>query len=160
MAHLLSAGSRIPEFILRDQDGNEVRSRELIGEKILVIYFYPKDFTPGCTREACSFRDNLQEFVEAGARVVGISSDSVATHQKFAQSCSLNYQLLSDPDRSVHQQFGIPTSFFGLLSGRVTFVIDLEGVIGHVFESQFQPLKHVSSSLDMVRELQKKVEKG
>jgi len=143
----------IPEFTLQDQNGNEVQSRHLIGDKILIIYFYPKDFTPGCIREACSFRDNFEDFLAAGARVVGISADSVATHQKFASHYNLNYQLLSDPDKSVHHQFGIPSSFFGLLSGRVTFVIDLEGAIRYVFDSQFQPLKHVSKSLMVVKEL-------
>jgi len=154
LAHILTAGNPIPEFSLKDQDGREVRSRDLIGDIILIFYFYPKDFTPGCIREACSFRDNFQEFIDAGARVIGISADSVGTYQKFARSFGLNYSLLSDPDRSVHVQFGIPTSFFGLLSGRVTFVIDLKGVITHVFESQFQPLKHVSSSLKVMKELQ------
>ena len=108
----------------------------------------------GCIREACSFRDNMEKFVDSGARVVGISADSVGTHRKFAKSFNLDYLLLSDPDRVVHQKFGISSSFFGLLSGRVTFVVGLDGVVKFALESQFQPLKHVYNSLKAVKELQ------
>ena len=150
---MLATGDKMPEFVLKDQDGNEVRGSELIGDKILIIYFYPKDFTPGCVKEACSFRDNMEKFVESGARVVGISSDSVGTHSKFAKRFNLDYLLLSDPKKAAHQKFGISSSFFGLLSGRVTFVVGLDGVIKFALESQFQPLKHVSNALKAVQEL-------
>ncbi len=150
---MLATGDVMPEFTLKDQEGHEVNGHALIGDKILIIYFYPKDFTPGCIREACSFRDNMEKFVDSGARVVGISADSVGTHRKFAKSFNLDYLLLSDPDRVVHQKFGIPSSFFGLLSGRVTFVVGLDGVVKFALESQFQPLKHVYNSLKAVKEL-------
>jgi peroxiredoxin Q/BCP len=120
-----------------------------------VIYFYPKDDTPGCTKEACSFRDNYQEFTDAGVTVIGISADDVESHKKFADKYNLPYTLLSDTDNKVRKLFGVKGDLFGLIPGRVTFVVDKNGVIRHVFNSQMNAEKHITESLAAIEELDK-----
>jgi peroxiredoxin Q/BCP len=147
----IEVGSKIPEFTLKDQDGKSVNINDLIGTKNLVIYFYPKDDTPGCTKEACSFRDQFAEFSELGAEVIGISSDSVKKHKSFAEKHRLPYTLLSDVDKKVRKAFGVPTDFLGLLPGRVTYIVDKKGIVRHVFNSQFNAEKHVSEALEVLK---------
>jgi thioredoxin-dependent peroxiredoxin len=142
----LSVGSKAPEFTLNNQDGKPVSLADFRGQKSVVVYFYPKDDTPGCTAEACSFRDQFTEFSDAGAEVIGISSDSEASHKKFADKHRLPFTLLSDRGGKVRTAFGVPATF-GLLPGRVTFVIDKEGVVRHAFNSQINATKHVAESL-------------
>ncbi|GGD43879.1 peroxiredoxin [Muriicola marianensis] len=125
----LKIGDRIPEFSLTDQDGNTFNTADLIGKKPLVIFFYPKDNTPGCTKEACSFRDSYQEFTERGAEVIGISADSEFSHRKFASMYNLPFILLSDPKNKVRRLFKVEKSLFNLLPGRETFVVDKEGFV-------------------------------
>jgi thioredoxin-dependent peroxiredoxin len=146
----LSVGTKAPEFTLNNQDGKPVSLADFRGQKSVVVYFYPKDDTPGCTAEACSFRDQFTEFSDAGAEVIGISSDSEASHKKFAEKHKLPFTLLSDRGGKVRTAFGVPATF-GLLPGRVTFVIDKEGVVRHAFNSQINATKHVAESLAVLK---------
>jgi peroxiredoxin Q/BCP len=152
----IEVGSKIPSFALLDQDGNLFDINEIVGKKNLVIYFYPKDDTPGCTKEACSFRDQFEVFRDAGAEVIGISSDSVKSHKNFALKHRLQFQLLSDVDKTVRKAFGVPTDFLGLLPGRVTYIVDKAGVVQNVFNSQFNADKHVEEALRVLKNLEKK----
>ncbi|KFC58857.1 alkyl hydroperoxide reductase [Flavobacterium gilvum] len=131
----LKVGDKIPHFKAKDTSGNDFDSLAIIGQKPLVIYFYPKDNTPGCTVQACSFRDQYEDFKDLGAEVIGISSDSVASHQKFTQQYKLPFLLLSDSDKKIRNLFGVPSGLFGLLPGRVTYVADKAGTIIMVFDS-------------------------
>ena len=148
----LKVGDKIPNFTAKDTNGNDFDSQELIGRKPLVIYFYPKDNTPGCTVQACSFRDQYEDFKDLGAEVIGISSDSVVSHQKFTQQYQLPFILLSDSDKKIKKLFGVPSSLFGLLPGRVTYVADKTGTIIMVFDSRKAKL-HIPKALEAIREL-------
>lgn len=149
----IKKGSKIPHFILPDQNGNDFDIDQSPGKKNMVIYFYPKDDTPGCTKEACSFRDQFEDFKDAGAEVIGISGDSVESHKQFAQKHNLPYTLLSDSNNKVRKLFGVPSDFLGLLPGRVTYIVDKEGVVQHVFNSQFNAEKHVKEALKVLEKL-------
>jgi peroxiredoxin Q/BCP len=129
-----------------------VSLKDFVGSKIIVLYFYPKDFSRGCTAEACTFRDSYDVFVEAGAQVIGISSQSVDSHNRFAILNKLPFILLSDEGGKVRELYGVPSSF-GLLPGRVTYIIDKKGIIRHVFSSQLNPTKHVEEALRIVKEI-------
>jgi len=118
----------------------------------VVLYFYPKDDTPGCTKEACSFRDQYQDFQDAGAEVIGVSSDAEASHEKFAAKHRLPFVLLADRSGVVRKQYGVPATL-GLLPGRVTFVIDRQGIVRHVFNSQLQATRHVEEAIAALRAL-------
>ena len=143
-------GDPAPDFALPDGSGKTVRLGDYRGKKAVVLYFYPKDDTPGCTKEACTFRDQYQDFQDAGAEVIGISSDSAASHAKFADKYRLPFVLVADPGGVVRKQYGVPATL-GLLPGRVTFVIDREGIVRHVFNSQFQAARHVEEALGALR---------
>ncbi len=149
---MLSVDNDIPTFTLRDQSGNTVDSTSLFAGGPLVLYFYPKDNTPICTKQACSFRDAYESFTAAGATVVGVSSDDGETHEKFATNHRLPFQLLTDVGNKVRKLFGVSKTF-GILPGRVTFVIDKHGVVRHTFSSQLQAQKHVDEALTVVKEL-------
>ncbi len=149
---MLSVGERAPDFILEDQDGAEVSSAALREQGCVVVYFYPKDNTPGCTAQACSFRDSFADFQEAGAQVLGISSDSVASHREFSAKHRLPFRILADAQGQVRAAFGVPKTL-GLLDGRVTFVIDRDNVIRHTFSSQLRARKHIAEALTVVRRL-------
>src|SRR5690606_29106196 len=123
-----------------------------VGKKNLVLFFYPKDDTPGCTREACSFRDHYEAFQDAGAEVIGISGQSVESHKNFAQKHRLTYQLLSDEGNKVRKLFGVPSDLFGLLPGRVTYIANQQGKVIYVFNSQMQVEKHVEEALNVLKE--------
>ena len=120
----LQLNEKVPEFTLVDQNGNMFRSASVIGKKICVLFFYPKNFTPGCTKEVCDFRDNFEKFKEYDAEVIGISSDSVASHKKFSKKYNLPHILLSDPTEEIRQRFGVKGHLLGLIPGRQTFVVD------------------------------------
>lgn len=140
-------GDAAPDFTLKDQKGTDVRLKDLLAEKAVVLYFYPADETPGCTAEACSFRDSYEAFKEVGAEVVGVSSDSAASHQGFVTHHRLPFILLADEGGKVRKQYDVPKSLFGLIDGRVTYVIDRQGIVRHVFNSQINPKKHVAEAL-------------
>jgi len=144
-----TVGQPAPEFTLPDQNGGSVSLSSLKGGWV-VVYFYPKDDTPGCTAESCSFRDSFEEFTDAGAKVVGISSDSVESHKAFATKHNLPFTLLADTDGSVRKAFGVGKTL-GLFPGRVTYVIDPEGVVRHKFSSQFKPKSHIDEALDVIK---------
>ena len=137
----------LPDFKLLNQDNKMVSSADLIGKSALVIYFYPKDDTPGCTAEACAFRDQFEAFTDAGALVFGISADSVESHKLFAEKYRLSFDLLSDPSNKIRQQFGVPRSMFGLLPGRVTYIFNKQGELIHQFNSQLNAKKHIIEAL-------------
>jgi peroxiredoxin Q/BCP len=146
----IKPGDRAPDFALPDAAGKSVRLSDFRGQKAVVLYFYPKDDTPGCTKESCTFRDQYQDFKDAGAEVIGVSSDSAESHAKFAAKYRLPFTLLADRDGSVRRQYGVPATL-GLLPGRVTYVIDRDGVVRHVFNSQFQATQHVAEAIGALR---------
>ncbi|MGD8316279.1 MAG: peroxiredoxin [Myxococcales bacterium] len=148
----IQVGDTAPDFTRTTQNGDSITLSQFRGEKTVVLYFYPKDETPGCTAEACTFRDSFEDFVDAGAVVVGVSQDSVESHQKFAEHHRLPFLLVSDADKSLQKAYGVPKTL-GLLPGRVTYVIDREGVVQHVFNSQLNAKKHVQEALDVVKRL-------
>ncbi|WP_304199053.1 peroxiredoxin [Flavobacterium alvei] len=148
----LQVGDKIPHFSAKDNVGNDFNSESIIGKKVVVIYFYPKDNTPGCTAQACSFRDQYQDFKDLGAEVIGISSDSVTSHEKFIQKYKLPFVLLSDSDKKIRNLFGVKTNLFGLLPGRVTYVADRNGIIQMVFDS-LSATKHIPKALEMIKKI-------
>jgi peroxiredoxin Q/BCP len=146
----IKVGDRVPNFSLPSQTGTTVNVSDLIGKKSLVIYFYPKDDTPGCTAESCAFRDSYEVFTDAGAEVIGISADSPQSHQQFAQKYNLPFTLLSDSDNRVRKLFGVPATLF-VLPGRVTYIIDQEGIVRHIFDSMLDFKAHVTESLNTIK---------
>ena len=149
----LKTGDKVPLFTLLDQHGNNFEISNLRGKQAMVIYFYPKDDTPGCTKEACSFRDEFETFTELNVAVIGISADDVDSHKKFTEKYQLPYTLLSDSDKKVRKLFGVKNSLLGILPGRVTYVIDKEGIVRFIFENQFGAEKHITESLRILKEL-------
>ena len=130
----IKEGDMMPSFSLKDQNGNTVNIGDFVGSHSLVVFFYPKDFTPGCTTEVCSFRDSFQDFEDIGAKVFGISGDSEGMHDKFAKKHRLQFPLLSDKGNKVRKDvFGVPRGLLGLLPGRVTYVADSSGKVIKVF---------------------------
>ncbi len=146
-------GSHVPPFTLRDQDGKLFPIDSVVGKRNLVIYFYPKDDTPGCTEEACYFRDELDLFSQSDAMVIGISGQSVASHKKFAEKYNLRFTLLSDEGDKVRDLFGVPVSFFGLLPGRVTYIVDRTGTVVYIYNSQTRAKSHVDEALRILKGL-------
>ncbi|MEY4603270.1 MAG: hypothetical protein RIT43_562 [Bacteroidota bacterium] len=153
MKNSLRIGDLCPEFSLEDQYGKRFDIRELLGKKIIVVFFYPKDNTSGCTKEACSFRDQYEIFKELGAEVIGVSSDSVISHKGFAEKHHLPYILLSDPQNDLRKQFGVPKSLFGLIPGRVSYVIGTDGRIKGIFNAMTDPVGHVNYAVKCIQEL-------
>jgi peroxiredoxin Q/BCP len=147
----VEVGDEAPDFTLPDQEGRPVTLSKLRGKNV-VLYFYPKDFSPGCTREACDFRDSYEDFTDAGAVVVGVSGDSVESHKRFIDEYKLPFTLLSDMKGEVRKLYGT-YRILGLVSGRYTFIIDKEGVIRHVFSSETDMQKHVDEALRVLKEL-------
>ena len=145
-------GDTAPDFALPDASGRTVRLSDFRGRMPVVLYFYPKDDTPGCTRESCAFRDQYQDFQDAGAEVIGVSSDSPESHARFAQKYRLPFTLLADRGGAVRKQYGVPATL-GLLPGRVTYVIDRQGAVRHVFNSQFQATQHVAEAIRALRSI-------
>ncbi len=148
----IKVGDTAPDFTLQSQAGESVTLSSFRGQKAVVLYFYPKDDTPGCTTESCTFRDSFQDFQDLGAEVIGISGDSPDSHQKFASKYSLPFTLVSDTGSNVRKAYGVPATL-GLLPGRVTYVIDKAGTVCHLFNSQFNPKKHVDEALTVLKGL-------
>lgn len=148
---MLQPGDKIPHFKLLDQEGHEFDSENIIGVKKCVIYFYPKDETKVCTAQACSFRDNYEDFMSLGAEVIGISSDNQKSHEEFAKRHHLPFTLLSDEKKEVRKAFGVPNDLFGLIPGRYTYIINKEGVILQIFNSAFNAEKHIEEALKTLR---------
>jgi thioredoxin-dependent peroxiredoxin len=154
MARSLQPGDPMPDLTLPGPEGRTVRLHDLAADKTLVVYFYPKDETMGCTAQACSFRDSYEDFKAAGAEVIGISDDSVVSHESFARHHRLPFVLLSDPGGKARTAFGVARSL-GLINGRVTFVVDRSATIRMRFESQLRVGKHVQDALAMVKTMEK-----
>jgi len=147
----LKEGDKIPAFVLNNQDGKSVNMADFIGKTAMVIYFYPKDDTPGCTKESCSFRDSFQDFKDVGAEVFGISGDDEKSHKKFAEKHRLPFTLLADKDNHVREKiFGVPRGVLGLLPGRVTYIVNKEGVIIKVFNSM-SGANHHTEALEILK---------
>ncbi len=146
----IKVGDKIPPLKVRTHQGNELLLGEL--HEPFVLFFYPKNGTPVCTKEACAFRDAYEDFVEAGATVIGVSSDAVESHERFAATHRLPFQLVSDADGEIRRSLNVPKSL-GLFPGRVTYVVDREGVIRHIFNSQMDAQRHVSEALNTLRSL-------
>ena len=153
MARGIQVGDQAPDFTLPTQSGESFRLQDRMGERGIVLYFYPKDNTSGCTAEACAFRDSFEVFTEAGADVIGVSSDSVDKHAGFASKHELPFTLLSDKGGQVRKTYGVP-GVLGVIPGRVTYVIDRAGVVRQVFSSMTNIDGHVNDALRMVKELQ------
>ncbi|MFN5757837.1 MAG: peroxiredoxin [Planctomycetia bacterium] len=146
----LTVGDPAPHFEAVLQDGSTFKLADLLGKKIVVLFFYPKDHTPVCTKEACAFRDSYEKFVAAGAEVIGVSSDSAASHRSFAEKHRLPFPIISDHDRGLRRVFGVPNPL-GFIPGRVTYVIDRQGVIRLVFSAIFASDDHVEKALEAVQ---------
>jgi peroxiredoxin Q/BCP len=153
MARGIQTGDSAPDFTLPSQTGEPVRLSDRLGEHSVVLYFYPKDETRGCTAEACAFRDSYEVFAEAGAEVIGVSSDSVDKHAGFANHHKLPFTLLSDQGGAARKSYGVPAAL-GVLPGRVTYVIDRAGTVRHVFSSMLNIGGHIDDALTVVRKLQ------
>lgn len=147
----LAVGDVAPPFTAVLQDGSRFDSASVIGKKAVVLFFYPKDNTPVCTKEACAFRDSYEAFTAAGAEVIGVSSDSAASHQAFAAKHRLPFPIISDHDRALRKLFGVPNPL-GVIPGRVTYVIDRQGVVRLVFSALFASADHVHKALAAVQE--------
>ena len=148
---MIDLEDKAPIFTLKDQNDNDFAIESLIGKKPMVIFFYPKDFTPGCVKEVCAFRDQYQDFQDYGVEVIGISSDGLESHQKFAEKHNLPFTLLSDLKGKIRKLFGVPSSLLGLLPGRMTFVIDKNGIVIMRFNNQFGAEKHIEESLKVLK---------
>jgi peroxiredoxin Q/BCP len=149
---VIGVGDRAPDFEIPLADGLRVRLTQLLARGPVVAFFYPKDQTPGCTAEACSFRDAYATFSEGGSQVVGISSDSADSHAAFARAHRLPFPLVSDAGGNLRKAYGVPKTL-GILPGRVTYVIDRTGIVRSVFNSMFEPQKHVAAALDVLKTL-------
>jgi thioredoxin-dependent peroxiredoxin len=148
----IKVGDKAPDFSLPSQMGDNVTLSEFFGKKNVVLYFYPKDETPGCISEACTFRDSYEELTNLGAEVLGVSGQSVASHKSFATHYGLPFILLSDEDNKVRKLYGVPSTM-GLIPGRVTYIIDKQGVVRHIFSSQTQAPRHVEEAKSALRQL-------
>lgn len=148
----MSKGDVVPSFTLKDQDGKSVDLSKYKGKPV-VLYFYPADESPSCTKQACAFRDSYEKFKKAGAEVLGVSGDSVESHKNFSKKNRLPFTLLSDEGNKIRKEWGIPSDLFGALAGRQTYVIDKKGVVQLVFNNQFQPEKHIDETLKILKNL-------
>jgi thioredoxin-dependent peroxiredoxin len=147
----VQVGNLIPDFTLLNQSGAPISLSDFLGNKHIVLYFYPKDNTSLCTEEACAFRDSYEVFKDAGAEIIGVSSDSVQSHRQFAQEHQLPFILLSDVDGAIRKRFGVPPAFG--LPGRVTYIIDRKGIVRRIFFSQFTSKRHVDEALEALQKI-------
>jgi thioredoxin-dependent peroxiredoxin len=150
----VKVGDKAPEFTLPSQMGDNVSLSEFFGKKNVVLYFYPKDETTGCTKEACTFRDNYEELTKLDAEVIGVSGQSVESHISFASHYGLPFILLSDEGNNIRGLYGVPSSM-GIIPGRVTYIIDKKGMVRHIFNSQTQAQKHVEEAKKALLEIEK-----
>ncbi len=151
----LEAGDKAPDFVRNDENGTPVHLADRVGKNVVVLFFYPKDSSPGCTKEACAFRDSYQDFQDAGAEVIGVSGGTTETKQQFVQANRLPFTMVTDADGAVGKMYGIGKAMLGLVPGRITFVIDRAGIIRHRFESNFNMDAHAREALQIVQTLAK-----
>jgi peroxiredoxin Q/BCP len=153
----LKVGDKAPLFEAMTDDGDKFSLGDLIGKSNIVLYFYPKDMTVGCTAEACGFRDNWDKIISLGSTVIGVSSQGIESHKAFKEKNNLPFRLLSDPNNDIRKLYGAT----GLLvPPRVTFVIDKTGTIKFILNSQLNVTKHVKEALDNLEKISKLEEKG
>lgn len=143
-------GDKIPSFSLMDQFNQPFDVDDFVGNTAMVIYFYPKDDTPGCTKEACSFRDSYEAFTDKEIKVIGVSGDDVESHRNFAEKYNLPFTLLADVNNEVREAFGVKGNVLGLIPGRVTYVVDKEGKVIFMYDSQFKASKHIDEALKAI----------
>lgn len=155
----LRIGDQAPDFSLPSQTGESVSLKDFLGKKNVVLYFYPRDFSPGCTTEACTFRDSYESFKDEGAEVIGISSDARESHAGFASVYRLPFILLSDKDGAVRKLYGVSKTF-GMLPGRTTYIIDRNGIVRHIFTSQFMPKAHIDEALRALKYIDREYKKA
>jgi peroxiredoxin Q/BCP len=151
---MVAVGDKAPEFEGRMGDGNQFRLKDYQGRRHLVLYFFPKDFTPGCTKEACSFRDHRAEVAALDAEIVGVSFDTAEKHAQFADKYQLPFPLVSDSDGKIANKFGVARFGGWLPTKRVTFVIDKQGVVRDVIQSEFSMDKHVDDAIATLKKIQ------
>ena len=149
---MIKKGDKIVDFKLKDQNGIERTNTEFLGKK-LVLFFYPKDESYGCTKEACAFRDAYADFKNYDCEVIGISQGDVDSKSSFVQRNKLNFILLADERNNLRTAFGIKPDLFGLVPGRVTFIVDREGIVQDVFNSQLNFAKHVQNALEVIKKI-------
>jgi peroxiredoxin Q/BCP len=149
---MIKKGDKIVDFKLKDQNGIERTNTEFLGKKI-VLFFYPKDESYGCTKEACAFRDSYADFKDYDCEVIGISQGDVDSKSSFVQRNKLNFILLADEGNNLRTAFGIKPDLFGLVPGRVTFIVDREGIVQDVFNSQLNFAKHVQNALEVIKKI-------
>jgi peroxiredoxin Q/BCP len=149
----VQVGDLAPDFALIDQHGQSVHLGDYLGKSDIILFFYPKDYTGGCTMEVCAFRDHFTEFQSAGAIVLGVSSDTVESHEGFAEKNNLPYSILSDPNGQIRALYGTPKTF-GILQGRVTYMIDKRGIVLHIFDNLVNGPKHVAEALKILKTTQ------
>lgn len=149
----MEIGDKVPDLELKDQHGKTFKFSDLIGEKAFVVYFYPKDFTPGCTKQACSFRDRYEDFKKLGAEVIGISADSSVSHSKFVEKYKLPYVFLADTHKKAREAFGVKPNLLGLLPGRETFIFNKNGQLLHKFNSM-NAGRHMPEALTILKKNQ------
>lgn len=150
----MKVGDPAPRFVAQAHDGSTVRLTDFLGHQAVVVFFYPQDNTPVCTAEACAFRDAYEDFVRAGAAVIGISGDTLASHESFASERKLPFLLVSDADGSLRRDFAVPRTL-GIFPGRVTYVIDKAGIVRHIFNAPLAAGQHVREALKVVEALQR-----
>ena len=150
---MLKKNTLCPSFKALDENNNEIKIDDYLGKKSIVLFFYPKDNTPGCTAEVCSFRDQYELFSNLNCELFGISSDGVFSHSNFKEKYKLPFKLLSDPKGELRKLFKVPNSLFGLIPGRVTYVIDKNGIVKGTFNSQLNPNSHIKKALNCVKRL-------
>lgn len=148
----LKQGDMLPSITLKDKDGNDFKLDKFKGSNPVVIYFYPRNFTPGCTTEACDFRDQYQDFKDLGAEVIAISSDSAESHSKFSEQYNLPFIFLSDENKVARKAFGVKSSLFGLVPGRETFVFDKDGILKMRYNN-LSASNHTSNALSTLKNL-------
>jgi len=149
----LKLGDRIPDFTATMTNGALFHSQNVVGKKPVVIYFYPKNNTSVCTAQACSFRDQFEDFTDLGATVIGISGDSVNSHARFVKKYNLPFTMLADVDNKVRKMYDVKGNFMGLIPGRETFVIDASGIVQMRFDSVLAT-KHIPMALKMLQKVQ------
>jgi len=147
----LKVGDQAPDFDLKDQHGQDFNLNNALGQQHLVLFFYPKAHTPGCTKEACAFRDSYEIFKDAGADVIGISAGNQTSHHRFGEKHRLPFTLLNDKNNKVRKLFGVKKTL-GILPGRVTYVINKKGTIIHIFDSQLNFSGHIDKALEVLQE--------
>ncbi len=146
----IEVGDKVPVFSLQDQNGELFSIENYRGKKAMVIYFYPKDDTPGCTKEACRFRDSYEDFKSLNVKIIGISADDVKSHQGFSEKYNLPFTLLADTQNEVRKLFGVKKNIFGLIPGRVTYVIDKNGTVIHIYDNMLKAENHIDEALKIL----------